>query len=71
MNTFASIKNSLSFGAALNESGSASDFGKGIIHYAKLWNGDIGDDECRKVCSWIYTTMECEYVGKGLYNYED
>lgn len=71
VNTFASIKNSLSFGAALNESGSASDFGKGIIHYAKLWNGDIGDDECRKVCSWIYTTMECEYVGKGLYNYEN
>ena len=35
--------------------------GKGIIHYAKIWWDDIGDNECRKICNWTYNKMQFKY----------
>ena len=61
----------LCFGASRNSQGEYSDFYTGTIHYAKLWNNDIGADECKKVCSWIYDKLEFEYVGDKRYYYPD
>jgi hypothetical protein len=35
---------------------SYSAFGRGTINYSKIWYGDLGDDECKKIASWIYET---------------
>ncbi len=47
------IEHKLCFGAQTNATGTKSNYGTGTIHYAKLWFDDLGDEECRKICSWI------------------
>ena len=47
------IEHKLCFGAQTNAAGTKSNYGTGTIHYAKLWFNDLGDEECRKICSWI------------------
>lgn len=59
----------LCFGAARNSAGQHEDFFTGKIYYAKLWNGDIGKEESKKVCSWIYDTLNFEYVGAARHYY--
>ena len=39
----------------------------GIIHYAKLWFEDLGEEECKKCCSWIYTKLNFDFCGKKRY----
>ena len=70
--SFSALENiKLCFGASRNSAGEHSDFFTGKIYYAKLWNGDIGADECKKVCSWIYDTLTFDFVGKQRYYYPD
>ena len=69
LDTFNEVNNKLAFGATFNSEGKPSGFGSGTIYYSKIWFGDIGDDECKKVCSWIYDTQEFEYIGSGYHNY--
>ena len=58
---------SLMFGGFLQ--GSTQQYGTGEIHYAKLWYGDLGVEECKKICSWTYEKMHFEQVGTQRYNY--
>jgi hypothetical protein len=44
-------------------------YATGEIHYAKLWYGDLGAEECKKICSWTYDTLTFEQVGTQRYNY--
>ncbi len=62
----------LSFGGRVNASGSAvtGTYAKGTIHYAKLWLGDLGAEECKKICSWTYDTMKFERVDNQRYSTE-
>ena len=70
--SFSSLDNiKLCFGASRNSAGDHSDFFTGKIYYAKLGNGDIGKDECKKVCSWVYDTLTFDYVGKQRHYYPD
>lgn len=39
----------------------------GILKYAKIWFDDLGEDECKNICSWIYDTLNFENVGKSRY----
>lgn len=39
----------------------------GTIHYAKLWFEDLGEEECKKCCSWIYTKLNFDFCGKNRY----
>ena len=64
-------KITLCFGAARNSEGEHSEYFTGNIYYAKLWNNDIGADECKKVCSWVYDTLDFEFVGANRYYYPD
>ena len=43
----------------------------GTIHYAKIWFNDIGEDDCIKICSWIYNKMHFDYVGSNRYYYSN
>lgn len=70
--SFSSLENiKLCFGASRNSAGDHSDFFTGNIYYAKLWNGDIGADECKRVCSWVYDTLTFDYVGAQRHYYPD
>lgn len=70
--SFSALENiKLCFGASRNSAGEHSDFFTGKIYYAKLWNGDIGADECKKVCSWVYDTLTFDFVGKQRHYYPD
>lgn len=70
--TFSSLENmKLCFGANRDSAGEHSDFFTGKIYYAKLWNGDIGSDECKKVCSWVYDKLNFEFVGSKRFYYPD
>ena len=70
--SFASLSNiKLCFGANRDSAGEHSDFFTGKIYYAKLWNGDIGSDECKKVCSWVYDKLNFEFVGSKRFYYPD
>lgn len=39
----------------------------GRINYAKLWKTDLGAEECKDICSWVYETRTFDYVGSGRY----
>ena len=54
----------LTFGGNVNEDGTYStlSYMSGIIHYAKLWEDDLGSEECKKICSWVYDEYEFEQV---------
>ena len=63
-------KHPLVIGAEYN-GGNPINIAKGTIHYAKIWFSDIGDDECRNICKWIYDTMTFDYVGADRYYYPE
>lgn len=58
----------LVLGAEYN-SGSPTNIAKGTIHYAKIWFEDIGEEDCKKICSWVYNEMKFDYVGYNRYYY--
>ena len=69
---FSPIVNKLCLGALLSADQTSgaqefSELGKGKIYYAKLWYDDLGAEECKNICSWIYDNMEFQFVGSGRY----
>jgi hypothetical protein len=55
----------LIFGARKRKStGAYYAKGQGKINYCKVWYGDLGDTECKKIASWIYEKREFA-VGSG------
>lgn len=57
----------LCFGAQNNASGVKSNYGTGIIHYAKLWFDDLGADECKKICAWTRDELTFRRCGTETY----
>lgn len=66
-NLWSNFDATLTFGGLLNAN--TPQYATGEIHYAKLWYGDLGAEECKKICSWTYDTMRFEQVGTQRYNY--
>ena len=56
----------------MNESGTptSGSYAKGTIHYAKLWYDDLGDSECKRICSWIWDEMKFERTNMQRYDRE-
>ena len=44
-------------------------YGKGTIHWCKIWFNDLGDTNCRELANWPHETLRMEYWGKGKYYY--
>ena len=42
-------------------------YGKGIIHWCKVWYEDLGEDNALKLASWYHETMRIEFSGSNRY----
>lgn len=42
-------------------------YGKGWIHWCKIWHGDLGDAVCRELAYWTHETWRAEYCGASRY----
>lgn len=43
-----------------------SEYAVGTLHYVKLWNSDLGEDECKKIATWIYEKQIFQYTGPTI-----
>ena len=58
----------LTFGAIrFMEDGGYDDYGRGHIHWCKIWYEDIGDTNARQLATWPHEPLRMEYYGTGLY----
>lgn len=57
----------LIFGAAQSDTGGFSDYAEGVIHFCRLWRGDLGDTVCRKMALWPLETYRWEMGNFGSY----
>lgn len=63
------ISSPLSIGGAMTSTGSITKNSPacGKIHYMKLWEGDLGTTECKKIAVWTYNKQSFQYYGPNLY----
>lgn len=66
-NAVNSINNQLCFGGQVTSTGTNSGYGVGTVHYAKLWLNDLGEEECRKICSWTHENLNFKCCATNLY----
>ena len=58
----------LSFGAVRFMSDGGHDYyGKGWIHWCKIWYADLGADVARKLAAWIHEPLRMEFAGADRY----
>ena len=58
----------LTFGAVrFIEDGGYDDYGRGHIHWCKIWYEDLGDTNARQLAAWPHEPLRMEYYGTGLY----
>ena len=58
----------LSFGAVRFASDGGHDYyGKGWIHWCKIWYADLGADVSRKLAAWIHEPVRMEFAGADRY----
>ena len=58
----------LTFGAIRFLSDGAHDYyGKGWIHWAKIWYGDLGDADARRLAAWTHDSLRMEFAGADRY----
>lgn len=43
------------------------DYGKGIIHWCKIWYDDLGDANARQLAAWCHEPIRMEYYGSKRY----
>lgn len=54
-------------GIYFSQDGGYDDYGKGIIHWCKVWYDDLGDDNARKLAAWTREPIRMEYYGANRY----
>lgn len=47
------------------------NYGKGTMHWCKIWMDDLGDTNAFQLASWVHETIRMEYWGAGKYYYDD
>lgn len=57
----------LVLGACKFANGGYDFYGKGWIHWCKIWHDDLGDTVCRELACWIHETWRAEYCGTSRY----
>ena len=58
----------LTFGAIrFLEDGGYDDYGRGHIHWCKIWYEDLGDANACQLAAWPHEPLRMEYYGTGLY----
>lgn len=61
----------LVIGAAKSDAGVYYDYAKGILHSCRIWYGDLGDTDCRRIASWPRETYKWEAGTFGAYKLGD
>lgn len=57
----------LYLGATVTDGGLVGNYAKGTIYSCRLWKGDLGDTNCRKIVSWPRETYTFEVGNLGAY----
>lgn len=57
----------LSFGAIRFPDGGYDYYGKGWIHWCKIWYDDLGNDVCTSLAMWDHEIWRAEYCDSGRY----
>ena len=60
----------ITFGA-INYPNGARFFGKGTVHWCKIWFADLGETMAYEIASWPREKIRMEYWGSGNYYYAD
>ena len=60
---------SLTLGAQKNSNGRYTNYAKGIVHRCEIWEGLLGDSDCKDLVNWPYEKMEFDVVDFGGYSY--
>jgi len=60
----------ITFGAVRYSSG-LRNYGKGTLHWCKIWLDDLGDSNAYQLASWARENIRMEYWGAGKYYYAD
>ena len=47
--------------------GGHDDYGKGYLHWCKVWYEDLGDTNARQLASWCHEPLRMEYYGTERY----
>lgn len=47
--------------------GGHDDYGKGYLHWCKVWYEDLGDTNARQLAAWCHEPLRMEYFGAGRY----
>lgn len=47
--------------------GGHDDYGKGYLHWCKVWYEDLGDTNARQLAAWCHEPLRMEYFGSGRY----
>lgn len=47
--------------------GGHDDYGKGFIHWCKIWHDDLGETNARQLAAWCHEPLRMEYYGTELY----
>ena len=42
------------------------NYAKGKLYNVKVWHGDIGEDECKKIANWVYEKRTFQYAGETI-----
>lgn len=58
----------LTFGALKNADGSYTNYGKGVIFRASVYDGYIGDEDCKAMAWWPTETLYFDPVSFGAYS---
>ena len=54
-------------GAAKSDAGSIGEYAIGTLHACRIWYGDLGETDCRKIANWPRETYIFEVGGFGNY----
>lgn len=62
-----STDQTLTFGAVRFANGGHDYFGKGWLHWCKIWYEDLGENVAKSIAAWPRETLEMEYTGADRY----
>lgn len=54
-------------GVYFSGDGGYDDYGTGMIHWCKIWYGDLGDAVARKLAAWCHEPLRMEFCGANRY----
>ena len=60
----------LAFGGRVMADGHVDSRASGTIYWAKLWYGDLGQTNCRKLASWTHSIVTMQAVGNDDYTFD-